>query len=253
MFHPNDRFELPAESTKIWRYMDFTKFVALLDSRSLYFSSLAKLDDPFEGTLPAASLQVAKQQYKDFYKGLRGEKELGGESVEHVKHMKSINRLTRPLIYVNCWHMNDHESAAMWRLYIKSNEGIAIQSTVKRLCDSFAVTRENVFVGKVRYVDYTRESHDVRNPLQPAFLKRISFEHELELRAMVRQSSTLVKGRRTVKPGVNIDVSLDTLVEKIYVAPICPAWIKALVEAVMKKYELEKEPITSGLDSRPVH
>ena len=34
---------------------------------------------------------------------------------------------------INCWHLNDHESAAMWKLYLKSNEGIVIQSTFTNL------------------------------------------------------------------------------------------------------------------------
>ncbi len=168
MFHPNDRFELPPEDTKIWRYLNFTKFVGLLETKSLYFSSLARLEDRFEGTLPAASRKVAKRQYIEFFKSIREDKDLRAESARHWKHMKSINRVTRPLIYVNCWHINDYESPAMWVLYLKSNDGVAIQSTVKRLCESLATTREHVFVGKVRYVDYARQSHDVRNPLLPA-------------------------------------------------------------------------------------
>ena len=25
-------------------------------------------------------------------------------------------------VAVNCWHLNEHESAAMWKVYLKSNE-----------------------------------------------------------------------------------------------------------------------------------
>ena len=37
------------EGIKVWRYMDFTKFVLLIDSRRLYFTRADKFDDPFEG------------------------------------------------------------------------------------------------------------------------------------------------------------------------------------------------------------
>ena len=35
---------------KIWRYMDFTKFVSMLENKGIFFPSLAMFDDPFEGS-----------------------------------------------------------------------------------------------------------------------------------------------------------------------------------------------------------
>ena len=29
---------------------------------------------------------------------------------------------------INCWHESDHESAAMWKLYAKDDNGIAIKT-----------------------------------------------------------------------------------------------------------------------------
>ena len=48
---------------------------------------------------------------------------------------------------INCWHMNDFESEAMWKLYLKSNEGIAIQSTYQRLIDSLSNTDLSIHIG----------------------------------------------------------------------------------------------------------
>ena len=45
-------FELLPLDTPLWRYMDFTKFVAMLASKSLYFSRVDRLDDAFEGAFP---------------------------------------------------------------------------------------------------------------------------------------------------------------------------------------------------------
>ena len=50
--------------------------------------------------------------------------------------MGKINKHWPKYNAINCWHMNDHESAAMWKLYLKSNEGIAVQSTYETLRDS---------------------------------------------------------------------------------------------------------------------
>lgn len=39
-------------------------------------------------------------------------------------------------MYISCWHMNEYESAAMWKLYAKSSDAIAIQTTFQKLCES---------------------------------------------------------------------------------------------------------------------
>jgi hypothetical protein len=61
------------ENTKVWRYMDFTKLVSLVDSRRLFFSRADRLGDPFEGSWPRINVQArsytpesipAEQRYK---------------------------------------------------------------------------------------------------------------------------------------------------------------------------------------------
>jgi hypothetical protein len=51
---PESYPEPPAE-TRVWRYMDFVKFVAMLEHGGLYFSRADLLDDPFEGTFTPGS------------------------------------------------------------------------------------------------------------------------------------------------------------------------------------------------------
>jgi len=43
----------PADTERLWRYMDFTKYVSLLDRGQLYFPNLEALagNDPHEGLL----------------------------------------------------------------------------------------------------------------------------------------------------------------------------------------------------------
>jgi hypothetical protein len=48
--HPN--FSHPTDRTiALWRYMDLSKFVALLQTGKLYFARADKLGDPFEGSV----------------------------------------------------------------------------------------------------------------------------------------------------------------------------------------------------------
>jgi len=55
MYVEHPAFEsLADENAKIWRYLDFTKFVALLDWRALSFARVDELTDQFEGSLRKA-------------------------------------------------------------------------------------------------------------------------------------------------------------------------------------------------------
>jgi hypothetical protein len=38
---------------------------------------------------------------------------------------------TRHQVFANCCHINEFESAAMWQLYARMNEGVAIQSSME--------------------------------------------------------------------------------------------------------------------------
>jgi hypothetical protein len=46
-FHANLR--TPPNDTVLWRYMDFAKFIQMIESKSLWFTRLDQLEDPLEG------------------------------------------------------------------------------------------------------------------------------------------------------------------------------------------------------------
>jgi hypothetical protein len=48
---------------------------------------------------------------------------------------------------VNCWHQNEFESEAMWRLYSENHKGIAIQTTFQDLVDS--IDDQRIFCQKL--------------------------------------------------------------------------------------------------------
>ena len=54
-FIEHDHLQRPADSDIIWRYLDFTKLVAMLETRSLYFANVFTLGDAFEGAVPPAN------------------------------------------------------------------------------------------------------------------------------------------------------------------------------------------------------
>ena len=52
----------PNLDVPIWRYMDFTKFVSLLQNRGLFFPTVTQLNDPFEGSFARGNLQELQKQ-----------------------------------------------------------------------------------------------------------------------------------------------------------------------------------------------
>jgi hypothetical protein len=91
-----------ADERPVWRYVDFVKFVDLLQTSELHFTRLDHLQDPFEHSLSRSTVQRDRTKF-----GLRVE-------------------------YVNCWFASHSESAAMWSIYAQ-NAGIAVRSNFDRL------------------------------------------------------------------------------------------------------------------------
>ena len=50
MYEKHPVFTAPTdENIKIWRYMDFTKFLSFIDKKTLFFTRVDQLEDKFEG------------------------------------------------------------------------------------------------------------------------------------------------------------------------------------------------------------
>lgn len=231
------------ESTTIWRYMDFTKFVAMLESSTLFFAPIAALEDRFEGTIPNELFRGHMEALTQRYPGTPEAELL---ELAEAQVLRPI-RLARLATNVNCWHASPHESVAMWNLYVKSGEGIAVQSTYERLIRSITDERE-VGLGEVSYVDF--KPGEVGPIDMGLFLKkRKSFEHEREIRAMVLDQNAPDRG---TSDGSRVRVDLTTLVEVVYVAPGSPAWMLHLVESVRTKYGFAFPVRQSRLDEDPL-
>jgi len=217
------------EST-IWRYMDFSKFVDLLDSQRLFFTRLSKLrkDDPYEG-----SLVPFYPNYKE------------GKSSEIIK--ESDKGLPNDF-FVSCWHLSDIESAALWKLYSNSNECIAIKSTVAKLVSSIVHNEGycNTSI-EIKAVEYGHEKARSRNnnsnsvrSFDVVFTKRREFAHEKELRLAI-WADTLPTPILPDAPGLKLEVNLESMISEIVIGPEAPDWTKDLVKSISKKYDFSFE------------
>lgn len=108
--------DLPDRPASIWRYMDMTKFISMLDRQALFFSRLDQLGDPFEGSL-TQHRQTGREELEKRY-----------GAILYKDSRRMVESIIKNTI-VNCWHMDDSESAAMWKLYIPDNQGMVVRST----------------------------------------------------------------------------------------------------------------------------
>lgn len=191
---PHNLLTPPTDQQRIWRYMDFAKFVSLISKRALYFCNLEILakTDPHEGLLSHPNYRHRKwneisdltpEEHKlVFFEEMTGEKRrIQFESQRNSKEYWLRRRFyDRRSLSVNCWHANTYESAAMWTQYIRGGEGIAVTSTYPRLVDALAQAKQRVFGGMVKYLDWDKDPVD--NTFILPFSKRASFVYENELR-----------------------------------------------------------------------
>lgn len=241
MYQEHPSFETPENKNgKIWRFMDFTKFVDILVSRSLYFCRSDLLGDPFEGTYSQFTIDefLKQAKNKDEQDRIRG---------FFIKQPTEWRKTS----FLNCWYMDDIEPAGMWKSYTTSNQAIAIQSTFEKLVKSFEENNVyRLFIGKVKYIDYKKDSIPWGNAFNPLLYKRHNFKHESELRAAVVDFGFL-EGDKNPRVGHRVETNLNKLIEEIRIAPTAPDWFKNIVQTIIEKFDLDKPITNSELDERP--
>jgi hypothetical protein len=100
-------FVLPSNQfATIWRYLDFTKFVALLDTQELFFAPVAAFEDRFEGSYSTANIDGRKEFWART-------SEISDPEKMAASHAELARELPR-WVFANCWSLSEIESAAFW-------------------------------------------------------------------------------------------------------------------------------------------
>lgn len=277
----------PSEESKLWRYMGLPKYLSILQDRSLFFCSLEMMarTDPFEGTLPASRFVHRKWASIDDVPEHIRDKFLRPDIAELRIRQAYASRKS---YFINCWHLSEFESAAMWDIYSRKNEAIAIKSSESRFQAAFANAHHDIMGGKIVYGDYFDEDFEMddSNAFTPVLHKRNSFFYEQEYRLVYWDTSIISKQIRSqngffrwnghvvpditgsgitnvprseeeienlpVKPGHSINCDINALVEAIYISPSAKDWFLNVVKDVSLKYGLEAPVDRSPLMSKPL-
>lgn len=238
--------------------MDLARLLSLLDKKALFFPSVATLAemDPYEGEPAVAKVLAAN---------VRGDDEM--------RRLRLQCDVFKRLNFFNSWHMNDGESDAMWKIYMKGTEGIAIQSTVGRLIESFQNAQDTVYLGEVRYVDHAQLAATTGTVFGQSdyMFKRLAFAHEREVRAGTYRDDVHSEffndaGILQVPPpgvsasnilrlperkGVYVNIDVSILVERIVISPLSPNWFSELVDSIRRRFGCDFQVVSSEMTRPP--
>lgn len=316
---------IPAYDTTIWRFMDFFKFMSLVNDGILYFTRLDRLEDDHEANWSDATTKLIGEETPSIIQDegwrFRISDNITGQSLliplvqkpvdpnlqdvldtvhtkpddwgyfetpfdlkylhhrptghrfgvkeAHVVHQlcdiqSSLNvirdrrhhsKVHSRYTLVNCWHINTHESDAMWSRYTDRKNSIAIKTDVVSLVGSF-VNRYPNSIGKIQYIDFEKDVMPVSPFGTSHWFKRVQFQADCELRVVMDETiySSITEHTRTpdysrdvCDVGLPYKVNPKVLIHQIVVGPSTDDWVVELIKSAAKKYGIDAPVIPSSL------
>lgn len=224
---PYQNVKEPSPNSKVWRYMNFAKFLHLITFSKLFFVRMDKLTDQLEGTLTSSGVNEIEDRYNNIEFPL-SKQERKIRSNKEIADMENFNKYT----LVNCWAQSADESFALWKIYLGNQpNGIAIKTKYKNLKDSIIDDKFNFLFQKVYYSAEVRDNK--MSSVQ--FRKNRFYKFENEVRIAIFSQYIKFGGEPKYKIGTDVDVNLNKLIECIYVSPFAPVWFYDLVNYLIKE------------------
>ena len=216
----------PNDSLKIWRYMDLSKYLSLLHQRGLWLARADTFEDPYEGLINDPTIDA-----------LRHITPHSPRSFEETMNFALRVEEDRLSTFVNCWHWNKKESAAMWKLYSNNDYCIAVVSDISRL---LPLLPDYVAFTFVNYIDWDHDCFAASNNSKaPYFHKRNEFSHENEVRIIYMEPLHQQKGGPETsekEKGILLQVDLGSLVKEVVLAPQTPTWVTDTIKETTRMY-----------------
>jgi hypothetical protein len=225
--------------TVLWRYLDAAKLFDFLENSTLFFCRADHFTDKFEGAFtPSLRQQICEGH-------ARGEI---GYDYEQFK------RRMRESVFINCWHRNQDDSAAMWALYGKSDCAVALTTTVGQLADTLACVDEHAI--SIARVDYVKHWSDPKLDVSPDYsrifaYKTKAYEYEKEVRVIIDRTRH-ADGTPPPNPGIVVPVDTARLLRSIVIAPDAPPWFQQLVRQSAGRYGVRAPVRRSRLATDPI-
>lgn len=243
MFYNNAVIPIEEENLYLFRYMDSWKLYDFLESKAIYFSRADELlgYDKDEGFLSDCESQYyldtlyGNGMYDFLYanhNGMRiqvGDYTMTWNRVIDIANIQKNSRKNfdafKNWIFINCWNIGKYESDLMWHRYTKSQDSIAITTTLDKLkianescpkavyCKKIDYLTPDVATYKERVEKYFRGLPKLFLIIRLFFDKKIEFRHDDELRLIYVDTETFSGDSTAIYEGIGLT---EYKVEKTY-------------------------------------
>ena len=237
-YRSSEYVETPHGNFTVWRYMAHWKLENLIENSELFFPNAEILTDQYEVSVPDSALKSKRKELQNA--GLKG-RELEEELA--VFHWET--NPMKDLVLVNCWSICQHESYALWKIYLAGEKnGVAIKSTVsalrKAVQEGDDPYSEEYFIGKVKYKTHLRPEELSR--LSVITTKKPFYDFENELRLFIINYPLSEGGNvppYDIHVGRSVKVDLPTLIHNVYISPFADASYAKEVGQLLKLSRLK--------------
>ncbi len=249
-----------SKEQKMYRYMEIEKLIFMITENALPLSRITLSNDPYEYSYPKKLLEREKQAFKQMVgnkKPIDYRKDKNG----FMERSKRRELNWRRNFFASCWHANDYESEAMWRLYSNYQKGLAIQTDLITLINELPDKYNNkgfkygIQIAEVKYIDFNNPEMSFFHPgfIEIYLLKRKAFNYENEIRIFTQLYPDWGIGPEIEDDYILLNVNLRNIIKKIIIAPNSPSWYKKLILSILEKYGYDLEVENSSLAEKPSH
>lgn len=221
------------------RYLDLPKFISVLKKRALYLCRSDLLPDKYEGAFTPS----LKKQIQDSY-------EKNNIDFTYDTFKKEL----REGVFLNCWSFGYDDNMAMWRLYGKTNDCVAVTTTVGRIEKAMNDFSEGgqFLLKKVTYIKHWQDPEISIKPYCHIFTyKLVGYSFENEARIILDRFQNTFQTSEKIE-GVFMPVNLSAFIKSLVVSPESSSWFREVVKDVALKYGLKCPVRNSMMSKEPI-
>lgn len=218
------------EGLRLWRYLDLAKLVSILDTKAIWLARADTFRDKHEGRFPDEMRTLIEKAYASF----------PADDPSPVKDAEDFQDYLLKNTFLSCWHKNIDENMAMWEIYGRDANAVAVQTNVGRIKHGIDSTDLSGYSLLLKPVLYQR-AEDVPAILKYAdcfFRKRPHFGFEQEVRISL-DTYLPANPTKDTPYGHRLRCSADTLIESIYVHPDSAPWFLDAVNSITTHYDVK--------------
>jgi hypothetical protein len=137
----------------------------------------------------------------------------------------------------------------MWDLYRRTQDSVAVTTTVGQLKHQLSKDTRSVYMAEVEYVDWS-EPRILMGVFDPVLRKIQGYEHESEVRLFFWNVAGItadgIYHPDQIPQGLTFSVNPTEMIDAIWIGPRDAARTQSMVEALIAQYKLDV-PIRASL------